>query len=66
MVEILFFRFRVTNSRLKNKKFHVKLRTRWVSFYFLTFELRTEVDKWKKNLNISLNVREPLEINTAP
>ena len=44
MVKLLFFRFRVTNSRLKNKKFHIELLTQWVRFYFLTFDER-EVDK---------------------
>ena len=41
MVKLLFFRFRVTNSRLKNKQFHFELLTRWVNFYFFTFELQT-------------------------
>ena len=36
MVKLLFFRFQVTNSKLKNKKFHFEL-----NFYFLTFELQT-------------------------
>ena len=39
MVKLLFFCFLVTNSRLKNKKFHFELLTRWVHFYFVTFEL---------------------------
>ena len=30
MVKLLFFCFRVTNSRLKNKKFRLELLTRWV------------------------------------
>ena len=50
MVKLLFFRFRVTQSRLKNKKIHFDLLTRWVHFYFLTFELRTWSWKWKKFL----------------
>ena len=33
MVKILFFRFRVTNSRLKNKKFYFDLLTWWVHFF---------------------------------
>ena len=46
MFKLLFFRFRVTNSRLKNKK----------------MKLINEVVKWKKLLKYySLNVREPLE-----
>ena len=50
MVKLLFFRFRVTQSKLKNKKIHFDLLTRWVHFYFLTFELRTWSWKWKKFL----------------
>ena len=38
--KLLSFRFRVTNSSLKNQKFHVELLNRWVHFYFLTFELQ--------------------------
>ena len=41
MVKLLFFHFRVTNSRLRNKKLHLALLTRWAHFYFVTFELRT-------------------------
>ena len=52
MVERLFFRFRVTNSKLRNKK------SLWVTNMKLINE--------KSSLNISLNVREPLEIDTTP
>ena len=53
----LFFCFWVSNLRLNNKKFQLELLTRltrWVHFYFLTFELR----KWswymkKKSLNVT-------------
>ena len=41
MVKLLFFLFRVTNARLKNKKLHFELLTQWMEFYFLAFELRT-------------------------
>ena len=41
LVKLLYFRFRATNSRLKNKKLHFESLTRWLHFYFLTFELRT-------------------------
>ena len=44
MVKLLFFRFRVTNSRLKNKQFHFELLTGRVNFYFY----KREVDKWKE------------------
>ena len=33
MVKLLFFRFGVTNSRLKNKKIHFELLNRWVHFH---------------------------------
>ena len=68
VIILLFFRFWVTNSRLKNKKFHFELLTWWVHFYFLTAELRTWRwdDKSKKSLKYySLNVREPLEVDTT-
>ena len=67
MIKLLFFHFQVTNSRLKNKKLHFGLRTRWVHFYFLNFESRErEVDKSKKFLKYcSLNVRESVEIDTT-
>ena len=48
-VKLLFFRFRVTNSRLKTDKFRFGLLTRWEHFYFLTSYVR-EVDKWRKFL----------------
>ena len=48
MAILLFFSFRVTNSKLKKKKFHFELLTRCVHFYFLTFEYECEVDKLKK------------------
>ena len=54
MVKLLFFRFRVTNLRLKNKKFHFGLLTRWVNFYFLAFEFEREVDKWKNPLHVTV------------
>ena len=64
---LLFFRFRVINSRLKDGKFHFELLTRLVNFNFLTFELQTWSWEMKKPLKYySLNVHEPLEINTPP
>ena len=41
MAKLLFFRFRVTNLMLRNKTFHFEFLTRWVHFYFFTFELWT-------------------------
>ena len=67
MVKLLIFRFRITNSKLKNKKFHFELLTRWVHFIFLLSSCEREVDKRKKFFKYySLNVREPLEIDTTP
>ena len=41
--------------------------TRWVNFYFLTFELRKWSWYMKKMLKYyNFNVREPLEIDTTP
>ena len=42
MVKLLYFRFWVTNLKLKNKKFHFELLAQWVHFYFFTFELQTQ------------------------
>ena len=39
MVKLLLFCFRVTNSKLRNKKIHFELLTRLVNFYIFTFEL---------------------------
>ena len=68
MVKLWFFHFRVTNSRLKNKK--VKLRvTNSVVKRFISSpsSYQREVDKWKKFVKCySLNVRERLEIYTTP
>ena len=59
MVKLLFFRFRVTNSQLKNKKIHFELLTQWVDFYFLTFGYERKDDKSENFLkHYSLNVRE--------
>ena len=63
MVKLLFFRFRVTNSRLKNEKFHFELLTRWLN-PLSSYE--READTWKKFLKYySLNVRERLEIDNT-
>ena len=65
MVKLLFFRNRVTNLRLKNKKFHFKLDG--CTFIFSLSSYEREVHEWKKFLKYySLNVREPLEADTTP
>ena len=56
----LFFYIRVSNSNLKNIKFHYDLQTQWSNFYFFTFELVTlnwkildycSIDLFSKNEN---------------
>ena len=44
-VYLLFFYFRVTNSNLRNNKFHFQLLTRRLNFYFFNLELLTR--SWK-------------------
>ena len=39
---------RVTNTKLESIKFHFKLQTRWLNFYFFAFELLTRGLKNKK------------------
>ena len=66
MVKLLFFCFRVTNSKLKNKKFHFELLDGWFFIFSLSSHER-EVDKWKKLFKYySSNVYEPLEIDITP
>ena len=66
MIKLLFFHFRVTNSKLKDKKIHFELLTRWVHF-FSHSSYKCEVDDWKEFLKYySLNIGEPLEIGTTP
>ena len=50
-VYLLFFYFRVTNSNLRNNKFHFQLLTQRLNFYFFTFELLTR--SWKIKINTS-------------
>ena len=67
MVKLSFFRFRVTKSRLKNKKFQFQLLTHGCIFIFSLSSYEHEVYKLKKVLKYySLNVREPLEIDSTP
>ena len=40
MIKLFIFFLCFTNSRLKNKKFHFELLTRWVHFYFCNYLLR--------------------------
>ena len=47
MVDLFLFHFRVTNSKLKKKKLHFELLTRWLNFYLYTFELLTRGEKIK-------------------
>ena len=67
MVKLLFFRFRVTNSRLKNKKLHFELLTRnSCTFIFLLSSYEHEVDKGKTFLKYYIcNIRELLGIDTT-
>ena len=56
MVKLLFFRFRVTNSKLRNKKMNFELLIQWVHFCFLT-----EAEKLKELLKYySLDICEPI------
>ena len=67
MIKILFFRFRITISRLKNKKFYFKLLTRWAHYNLSLSSYECQVYKWKRFLKYyGLNVHEPLEIDTTP
>ena len=64
MIKLLFFCFWVTNSRLK-KKIHLSYLLDGCIFIFSHY--KHEADKWKKFLKYySLNVGEPLEIDTTP
>ena len=67
MVKLLFFRFGVTNSRLKNKKNSFRV-TKSMSALSLSFSsYKREVDKWKNFLKYdSFNPGEPLQIDTTP
>ena len=49
-VELLFFYFRVTNSKLKNKKIHFQLLTRLLKFLYFNYEIYQftfEITDWK-------------------
>ena len=45
MLIFLFFRFWVTTLRLKNKKFHFELLTRWVHFHFRVKNVKLMYEK---------------------
>ena len=63
MAKLLIFRFRVTNSKLKKKKFHLQLLTFIFNFWVTNVNLINE----KKFLKYySLNVRGSVEIDTTP
>ena len=63
MVKLLFFHFRIMNSRLKNKQFNFELLTRWVHFPVTNVKLINEKKSFKY---YSSNVRERLEIDDTP
>ena len=48
---------RVTNSKSKNKNLHFELTTRRLNFYFLTFELLTQIKLKNKKLHLKLLTR---------
>ena len=68
MVELLLFSFRVPNSRLKNKKESLRaINSMGALLFFSISSYKRKFDKWKKFLKYySLNVNEPLEIDTSP
>ena len=47
MVELFLFHFRVTNSKLKNKKVHFELLIRWLTFIVSLSNYELEVKKYK-------------------
>ena len=47
MVKLLFFCFRVTNSKLQNKNIHFELLTRSLNFYFLLTEEQNRSNRTK-------------------
>ena len=53
VVKLLFFRFRVTNSRFNNKKFHFELPTRWVHSFSHFRVTSVKLIYEKNSLNIT-------------
>ena len=67
MVKLLFFRFGVTNSRLKNKKNSFRVTKSMSALSLSLSSYKREVDKWKNFLKYdSFNPVEPLQIDTTP
>ena len=67
MVKLLFFRFRVTNSRSKNKKNSLWVTNSMGALLFSHFQVtKMKLINEKKSLNISLNVHGHLEIDSTP
>ena len=67
MVKLLFFRFGVTNSRLKNKKNSFRVTKSMSALSLSLSSYKREVDKWKYFLKYdSFNPGEPLQIDTTP
>ena len=67
MVKLLFFRFGVTNSRLKNKKNSFRVTKSMSALSLSLSSYKREVDKWKNFLKYdSFNPGEPLQIDTTP
>ena len=61
MVKLLFFAFRVTNSRSKDKKFHFVLLTRLANSYIFLKKVALRVTDWmskNKNLHFELLTRK--------
>ena len=63
MVKVLFFRVRVTNSRLKIKNFTSSYQLDGCTFFSHFQVTNVKLINEKK---YSLNAREPLEIDTTP
>ena len=67
MVKLLFFRFGVTNSRLKNKKNSFRVTKSMSALSLSLSSYKREVDKWKNFLKYdSFNPGEPFQIDTTP
>ena len=67
MVKLLFFRFGVTNSRLKNKKNSFRVTKSMSALSLSLSSYKREVDKWKNFLKYdSFSPGEPLQIDTTP
>ena len=52
-VKLLLFFFRVTNSKLRNKRIQFELLSRWLDFYYFVLELWTQVKKYQITFEIT-------------